>query len=114
MVVIILNDRGNKKWQGFFIPEHIKMLKDTNNDYHKQARPILDESQIEEMEQLLSKSLNEKRIVEIFIWKNGYVNSRIGCVKKLDSINKKIQIQDELDLLIWLDFYSIIDVIENI
>lgn len=96
------------------MPEHIKMLKDANYDYYKQARPTLDESQIEEMEQLLSKSLNEKRIVEIFLWKNGYVNSRIGCVKKLDSINKKIQIQDELDSLIWLDFYSIIDVIENI
>lgn len=92
------------------MPEHIKMLKGADYDYHKQPRPILDESQIEEMEQLLSNSLNENTKIELSIWKNGYVNSRIGWVKKLDSINKKIQIQDELDSLFWIDFFSVIEV----
>lgn len=37
-------DRGMKKWQGFFIPETIKMVKDLWEDDHKSPRPHLDES----------------------------------------------------------------------
>lgn len=109
---MILRDRGNKKWQGFFMPEHIKMLQGANYDYYKQARPVLDETQIEEMERVLSDSLNEQHKIELAIWKSGYVNSRIGWVKKLDAFNKKIQLQDELDSFVWVDFFSIVGVQE--
>jgi hypothetical protein len=40
------------------MPEHIKMLKDAQRNYDKSPRPLLDEGQIDEMEQLLSESLS--------------------------------------------------------
>jgi YolD-like protein len=54
------NDRGLKKWHGFFMPESIKMLKDLWQDDHKTPRPQLDEGQIEDLERLLSESLQEE------------------------------------------------------
>jgi hypothetical protein len=40
-------DRGMKKWNGFFMPETIKMLKDLWEDDHKTSRPHLNETKIE-------------------------------------------------------------------
>ena len=79
----MIRDRGkNKKWQGFFLPEHLKMLKDFQYDYGKSPRPILDEGQLEEIEQLLTKSLANQTTLQITTWKNGYIHPRIGFVKK--------------------------------
>ncbi|MBT2618535.1 MULTISPECIES: YolD-like family protein [unclassified Bacillus (in: firmicutes)] len=71
----MLRDRGNIKWQGFFVPEHIKTLKDGDRDHLRTARPQLDKSQIEEIERLLSESLQEKTILEITTWKDGFFHS---------------------------------------
>ncbi|MGM0878960.1 MAG: YolD-like family protein [Bacillota bacterium] len=107
----MIRDRGkNKKWLGFFFPEHVKMLKDVQYDYGKSPRPLLDESQIEEMEQFLTDSLANQTILEITTWKDGYFNTRIGLVKKIDPQTKKILIQDELDSLITIDFFHFTNV----
>jgi hypothetical protein len=66
----MIRDRGNIKWQGFFMPEHVKMLKNAEYEYGKSPRPQLDESQIEEMEQLLTISLTNQIPFEITTWKD--------------------------------------------
>ncbi|OHR74761.1 YolD-like family protein [Bacillus sp. UMB0893] len=107
----MLRDRGkNKKWLGFFMPEHIKALIDVETDYHRTPRPQLDEGQIEDLERLLSESLKDNILLEIITWKNGFFTSRIAIVKKIDRYDQKITIQDELDAEIKLEFYDIVDV----
>ena len=106
----MIRDRGKKKWHGFFMPENIKMVKDLWLDDMKTPRPLLDESKIEEMERLLSESMNTQMLLEVTIWKNGFFTSRVGFVKKIDPLDKRIQIQDELQSIINLDFFSITNV----
>ncbi|MDQ0862130.1 YolD-like family protein [Bacillus sp. V2I10] len=65
----MLRDRGKMKWQGFFMTEHLKLLWDMEEEYLKTARPLLDEGQIEDLERLLSESLQEKILLEIVTWK---------------------------------------------
>lgn len=104
-------DRGMKKWQGFFMPETIKMLKNLWEDDHKSPRPHLDETKIEEIEQLLLESMETKMLLEITTWTNGFFTSRVGFVTKIDPLKKRIQIQDELRSTIKLDFFSLTNVI---
>ena len=104
----MINDRKMVKWQGaFLMPEHIKSLKNEVNNYYKTARPLLDESQIEEMEQVISESLVNKTILEITTWKEGYFNTRVGIIQKIDPYTKKIHLLDELNTNIIIDFYEI-------
>ena len=81
-----LKDRGMKKWNGFFIPETIKMLKDFWQDDHKTPRPHLDETKIEDMERLLTENMATKTLLEITIWKNGFFTSSVGFVTKIDPL----------------------------
>jgi hypothetical protein len=104
-------DRGMKKWNGFFMPETIKMLKDLWQDDNKTPRPHLDETKIEEMERLLSESMDNKALLEITTWKNGFFTSRVAFVTKIDPLHKRIQILDEFESIINLDFFSITNVI---
>lgn len=107
----MIKDRGIKKYQGFFMPEHIKMLRELGNDYQKVPRPQLDEDQIEVMEQLFSESLGSQTILEVTTWKNGFFTVRIGYIKKIDTLNKKVVIIDEFDTPISIDFYNITNVL---
>ncbi|WP_373464746.1 YolD-like family protein [Bacillus sp. V2I10] len=66
--------------------------------------------QIEEMEQLIISSLENNYLLEIITWKGGFFTSRVGIVTKVDPILKTIQIQDELDITINLDFFQIVEV----
>jgi len=107
----MLRDRGiNKKWQGFFMPEHIKTLRDNDRDYYKTDRPQLDETQIDDMERLLLESLSTKTLLDITTWKDGFFHSKVGIVNKIDSLNKNIQVLDELDCLITINFFTITNV----
>lgn len=107
----MIRDRGKKKWHGFFMPENIKMMKDLWYDDTKTPRPHLDESEIEEMERLLSESLATQLLLEITTWKDGFFTSRVGFVTKIDPLKKSVQIQDELQSIINVDFFSITNVI---
>ncbi|WP_224773533.1 YolD-like family protein [Metabacillus idriensis] len=49
--------------------EHVKMLWDMDEDYHRTSRSQLDEGQIEDFERLLSESLQDKILLEIITWK---------------------------------------------
>jgi hypothetical protein len=60
-------DRGIKKWNGFFMPESIKMLKDLWQDDNKPPRPHLDETKIEEMERLLSEGMDTKIFFRVLL-----------------------------------------------
>lgn len=107
----MIRDRGKKKWQGFFMPENIKMLKDLWLDDKKTPKPHLDDTKVEEMERLLTESMATEMLLEITTWKNGFFTSHVGFVKKIDSLDKKIQMQDEQDSIIYLNFLSITDVL---
>ena len=45
------------------------------------------------MERHISESLDNKTLTEITTWKNGFFNTGIGFVHKIDPLNKKIQIK---------------------
>ena len=60
--------------------------KDIRQDYYKISRPQLDDGQIEEMDRLLLESYQNKTIIEITTWKDGFLNSMVGTVAKIDHI----------------------------
>ncbi|MCM2534903.1 YolD-like family protein [Neobacillus pocheonensis] len=62
------------------------------------------------MERLLSESMATNMLLEITTWKNGFFITRVGFVTKIDTLNKRIQIQDELKSTIHLDFFSLTNV----
>lgn len=109
-MIQLQKDRGMKKRHGFFVPEHIKQIRDLSQEYYKTLRPTLSDEQLEDMEQLLAEGLKNNSILEITTWKNGFFNKRVGTVVKMDIFSKEIILRDELEATIRINFYNITNV----
>jgi hypothetical protein len=79
-----IKDRGKIKWQGaFFMPEHVKMLKQfQQSDYYKSSKPVLDQYEVEENENKIHKAMEFTTHLKITTWKNGFFHEFIGLVNR--------------------------------
>jgi hypothetical protein len=94
----MIHDRGKIKWQGaFFMPEHIKLLKELKEDYSKQKKPIVDEQELEEIGIAVMDSLEHTFPIKLTLWDYGYFFDVTGIVNKVDFIEKKIFVQTDLE-----------------
>ncbi|PLT32746.1 YolD-like family protein [Bacillus sp. V5-8f] len=98
-----LKDRGKIKWQGaFFMPEHQQMLNELKKDYYRQAKPILDQYQLEESENKICYAMEFTFLVKITAWEDGFEWDYEGLVHRLDPIHKMIYLEQQKD-----DYYII-------
>ena len=86
----MINDRGMMKYQGFFMTEHSELLKEAKRDYYRVEKPTISQEQIEEFERLISDSLQFHTELEITIWKDGFFETELCQVKKVDNINRRL------------------------
>ena len=107
----MINDRGMMKYQGFFMTEHSELLKEAKRDYYRVEKPNISQEQIEEFERLISDSLQFHTELEITIWKDGFFETELCQIKKVDQLNKKLYLQknEERSTIRFIDIIDIKD-----
>ncbi|MFU2014791.1 YolD-like family protein [Peribacillus butanolivorans] len=90
-----IKDRGKLKWQGFFMPEHVKLLNDATKDYYRQVKPILDEYQLEEFENKIHTAMEFNSTVKFTVWEDGFDWEYVGMIHRLDPLTKIIHLELE-------------------
>ena len=104
-----IRDRGKLKWQGFFIPEHVKMLQDLKIDDQKLDKPIIDEYQIEEFEQRICLAMEYSYRVTIKTWESGFFKVYKGLIHRLDEINRILFLEQE-ERIVRLKYNAIVGI----
>ncbi|MBS4190806.1 YolD-like family protein [Bacillus sp. FJAT-49705] len=84
----MIRDRGIKKWQGFFMPEHIGKLKEYDRNEKKKKKPELDEQELEEIGIMVMDSLNYTLPIKITTWQDCYFKFHEGIISKVDHLMK--------------------------
>lgn len=110
-----IRDRGKMKWQGaFFMPEHVKMLREIERDMMRMQKPLLDEYQIEDMERQICEAMEFANPVKLTVWRDGFTYEEIGRVHYLDPLQKEVRLKTELGTISRIKFTDIVavDVIE--
>lgn len=111
MIVIAIRDRGKKKWaSAFFIPEHVKMLREIERDMMRTQKPILDEYQIEDMERQICEAMEFAKPVKLIVWRDGFTYEEFGRVHYLEPIHKEVRLKTELGTISRIKFADIIAV----
>lgn len=106
-----INDRGLMKWQGFFMTEHVKLLKEYENDELKRVvKPELDLQQIEEINFLLMEAMEYNNMLSFSYYRGGHIYSCEGFVHYIDHIKKEIRLVDFQDIVHKLKFNELVDV----
>ena len=105
-----VKDRGMKKWQGFFMTEHVEELQGVDYDSFIQDKPVLDEYQIAELESKIHFAMEYNLFLDITLWLDGDQIEKVIRVHHLDNIKKKIRGKGENGDIEIIDFENIIDV----
>ena len=103
-------DRGMLKWQGFFLSEHTEQIARDKYEAKKVKKPILDASQIEEIERNILYAMEFCYYLKLKIWKNGFIKEMKIRVIHLDDINKIVRSAEEDGNPHFIPFDSIISV----
>ncbi|MEK3887437.1 YolD-like family protein [Bacillus sp. FSL K6-3431] len=106
----MLRDRGNKKWAGLMLPEHVAMLKEMNYDYYKTGKPSLDEYQLEEIDEKIHTAMEFHMPLSFKLWFDGFFEEIEGRIERVDEINKSVWIRDRMNDLHKIKYDSITNV----
>ncbi|MED2944254.1 YolD-like family protein [Bacillus swezeyi] len=64
-----LKDRGSIKWTAMMLPEHVGLLRELESNQNKVKKPVLDMSQIEDMEMIISEAMEFNNPVQFSVFK---------------------------------------------
>jgi hypothetical protein len=83
----LIHDRRKLKWQpAFFMPEHVKLLKQIPKEDARQKKPELDVQAFQEIGIIVMESLDYTLPIKLTIWRDGYIKNYIGTVDKVDEL----------------------------
>lgn len=107
-----LRDRGKLKWlPAHFMPEHRSLLRKLDRDSNRQAKPVLDEYEIEEFERRICEAMEYNKPVIITKWVDGFTIEETGCVHYLDPIGKEVRLKVEDGAIVRIEFADIVGVV---
>lgn len=106
----MLKDRGMKKWQGFFLPEHISLVKKEFENQNKITHQTLDEDKLNDIDILIHEAMEYAWILKYSLYKDGYIKNITGRTAYIDYLKNQLRIQDENGKIHYVDFSSLVDV----
>jgi YolD-like protein len=95
----MLRDRGNIKWQGMFLPEHVKALREHQLELKKKSKAVIDLQQIKLMEETIREAMEFNQALNFVYFRDGEHQLLVGKVHYIEHFKQKLRIVDEFDSL---------------
>lgn len=93
-----IKDRGNIKWQGMFLTEHVQMLREWKEEDNRIRKPELDEWDLRFIQEELELALKSKGEVRIQSWKDYKYHYHRGTIEGIDPQSRTIIYDDPFGL----------------
>ncbi|QVK18084.1 YolD-like family protein [Mycoplasmatota bacterium] len=90
-----MKQRGMVKWQPFAsLPEQAEYINKLIYEMNKVPRPILSDDQLDELNERLYRYFENKEMVSLHYYHDGYIYLVEGIIDKIDIIKKTIIIDN--------------------
>ncbi|KZE67988.1 hypothetical protein AWM68_17605 [Fictibacillus phosphorivorans] len=109
----MLRDRGNIKWQGMFLTEHVKALREHQLELKKKSKPVIDLQQVELMEETIREAMEFNQALNFVYFRDGENQLLVGKVHYVDPFKQELRIVDEFDSLHMMFVNELVDVRVN-
>lgn len=90
----MIRDRGNIKWQGMMLPEHVVELRKWMDQDHYTERPELNEWDLQLIQEELELAYKKKCETLVKTWANGLIIRHQGIVEDIDLLKMCIVLED--------------------
>jgi hypothetical protein len=89
-----VQDRGSKKWVAMMLPEHLKLIRQYNDDSKKIPKPELNEWDLETIQESIELAMKRNVEVKIKLWKDGGFTIYVGKLIWVDLNRRLIEMED--------------------
>lgn len=89
-----IKDRGVIKWQGMMLTEHVELIRAWYEEDKYDAKPDLDESDLQLLQEELVLAAQRKCQVKMKSWKEKKFHYHIGVIQELNRHSRFIIYQD--------------------
>ncbi|MDN3448699.1 YolD-like family protein [Planococcus sp. APC 3906] len=93
-----IKDRGTIKWTAMMLPEHVQMLRDWQKHERSDARPYLDEFDLEALYEEIHLAYRRQCLVEIQVWQEE-AQAFTGIVTAIDLRLKMLSLDSSGNVL---------------
>lgn len=93
----MIRDRGNIKWTAMMLPEHVRMLRDWQEELRKTERPQLDEYDLRSLSDEIERAYKSKSYIKITCFKDGYLKNTTGVIIEIDLFNKSLVLDNPFE-----------------
>ena len=107
-----VRDRGSKKLVAIMLPEHVKMIRDYNEEVKKVPRPQLNEWDVHAIEETLQIAIKRKCTVILKMWKEGQIYLSGGTIESVDLKRRTLELDDPFGLRTF-NLDEIVDITEK-
>jgi hypothetical protein len=108
----IIRDRGNIKWTAMMLPEHVGMLRELKMNENNKSKPLIDEQQFEEMNDLIRFAIETNNSVIVTYYQEYDYKVVVGVIERYDPARGCIRIDNDGTFLT-IDTEDIIDIKSN-
>lgn len=91
-----VKDRGNMKWQGMFLTEHVNMMKAWREKDNQVEKPDLNDFDLQLIQEELEIAMKRRCTVKIQTWKDAKFFYHEGIVEDIDFRTKVIIYNDSV------------------
>ena len=89
----MIKDRGNIKWQGMMLPEHVTALTNWLEKSHHIERPELNEWDLQSLQEELEIAYKRQCAASVTTWHEGKESTYIGKISELDPQRNLLSIE---------------------
>lgn len=107
-----LTEGSNMRWESMrmILPEQKEALKQMELEDSKVPRPVLDEYELQEIGNSIQAAHKDHKLIEITYWKDGFIKKITGNVAKIDTVYKRLKMNDTFGISWQYDFKNIVGV----
>lgn len=90
----MIQDRGNIKWTAMMLPEHVKMLREWQEEENQVERPVLSDWELDSIADEIKRAYKGKAAIRLTYWRDGYLKDDYGKVITIDNKGNTIVLDD--------------------
>ena len=102
-------DRGVIKWTAMMLPEHVKLLREWQEEDSLVMQPELDEAQLEQININLQRAYSEASPIQLKVWEQTGIYTITGIIQKVNIHEQYVKLTDSRKIQFHNIYEAILD-----
>ncbi|MRX54719.1 YolD-like family protein [Bacillus idriensis] len=106
----MIRDRGTIKWTAMMLPEHVKWLREFDEEDGRSDKPEIDDDVVAEIEARIFCAMEAGEALTFNVWQNGWRKTIVAEVHFVDPVTRELRMINADGMAVRVNFEDIIGI----